>query len=70
MSLSEFSTELNQEDLHGNDNGDDKEEYPVGNQSIEDIVLGGTNLAAVEFVEDMHPCECVEDHGEYDVLVG
>lgn len=67
--MGELACEFNEQYLNCHNNNDNKEEYPVYEEIREYIVLGGTNLAAIEFVENVHPDESVEDHCVYLFLV-
>lgn len=60
--MCELACEFNEQYLNCHNNNDNKEENPVYEEISEDVVLGGTNLAAVELVEDVHPDESVKDH--------
>ena len=56
-SVDELSAVLNEAELDGNNGTNNNKEDPVGNEAVEDVPLGSTNLSAVELVEDVHPYE-------------
>lgn len=60
----QMPTKLNQADLNNNGDRDHQEENWIVEEVFEHIELINQELSAVDFVEDLHEHECVEEDGE------
>lgn len=58
-----LATILNQNDLDGDGADDDQQEEGVVEESGEHVVLVDTELTGIDFVEDLHHDESIEEHG-------
>ena len=63
-SASDWETSiLDHDDLDGDGQDDDGDEQPVVEETTEDVVVHGSKLSWVDFIEDLHEHKGVEDHG-------
>lgn len=63
------ATILNHDDLNGTSSENNCEEEEVIEEAMEDVVLMFTKLTRVDFIEDLHENEGMEDQSEMLELV-
>lgn len=56
-----FATVLDKEDLHNDGDEDDTDEEGIVEESLEYVVLKCTKFSGVNFIEDLHKHESIED---------